>query len=462
MSLVRAAAAALDPVRAAIPVGTPGSVYPYSPITSPVGGPTPVTEISALRYPAVYSSIRVLAESGGMLPCLTYSRQANGDRERVQDNADPRARMLRLEPNPWMTAMEMWEAAIGILNLYGNAYVFKERAGNGMISALWLLPPQATQTMRDPTSGDLYYYIVPGPGANYPGLTTSLYHSRDIMHLRGFGLDGYFGLSPISLHRRALNIGASGDQYAENFYLNDGTPGGAYTTPNELSDAAFYRLKAQIDDTHTGVGNAHKAALFEGGVSWQSTAVPNKDAQFLESRQWQIAEIARIFRVPPHMIGDLSHATFSNIEQQSIDFVTYSLQPWLTRLEQRINLEVFDSPRDEGLFAEFLVDGLLRGDTATRYAAYAQAPWMTDNEKRRRENLVSLDGLDEPTRPLNMSSVSSADSDMTSRVAVVIAAIKAGADPLKALAALGLDELVTDPAVDLLIPPTPVGGNPNG
>jgi HK97 family phage portal protein len=416
-----------------------------------------------MRYPAVFAAVRVLSESCGMLPMLTYKRAPNGDRVRVQDSDDPRARMLRIQPNPLMSAMEMWEACIGILNLFGNAYLYKQRDSYGRVSALWLLPPQATQTYRD-ADNTLWYYVTPGP-ESLSEHATSLFNSSEIIHLRGFGLDGFFGLAPITLHRRAIAIGQAQDAYAENFYLNNSRPSGLLQTPNELSDAAFERLRVQWEQTHSGPDNAYKPALLEGGVTWQTLTVPNDDAQFLQSRQHQVTEIARIFRVPPHMIGDLSHATFSNIEQQSIDFVTYSLQPWLTRIEQRINLEVFDSPLDEGMFSEFLVDGLLRGDTATRYGAYAQAPWMTDNEKRRRENLPSLEGLDEPTRPLNVSTVSSADSDLQPRVTLAIAAIKAGADPMASFVALGLGELVANPATDLAIDAsttTPEGEPTNG
>jgi len=439
-----------EPERAA-PVGS--GVYPFAPITSPVGGPTPVTELTALRYPAVYAAVRVLAESGGMLPLLTYRRAANGDRQRVEDADDPRVRMLRLQPNPLMSAMEMWEAVIGVLNLYGNAYIYKPRDAYGRVSALWLLPPQASQTFRD-ENGTLWYYVTPGPTGSQIQQFTSLYREDEIIHLRGFGLDGIFGLTPITMHRRAIGIGTAADSYAENFYLNQARPAGVLSTAGNLTDVQFNRLKAEWEASHAGASNAGKTAVLEAGVSWQTLTVPNDDAQFLESRKFQVTEIARIFRVPPHMIGDLDRATFSNIEQQAIEFVTYSLQPWLTRIEQRINLEVFDAALDEGMFCEFLVDGLLRGDTATRYAAYAQAPWMTDNEKRRRENLPALDGLDEPTRPLNVAPVSQADDDFEQRVQLAIAAIKAKVDPAVALKVLGLEELTSD-VEQLALPPAP-------
>lgn len=449
MLISNGAATTVELDRAA-PVGS--GVYPFAPITSPIGGPTPVTEITALRYPAVYAAVRVLAESSGMLPLITYRRQPNGDRARIEDSEDPRARMLRLQPNPLMSAMEMWEACIAVLNLYGNAYLWKPRDAYGRVTALWLLPPQASQTYRD-TDGTLWYYVTPGPNGSSTVQTTSLYREDEIIHLRGFGLDGLFGLSTIATHRRAIGIGTSQDTYAENFYLNQARPSGVLTTPNTLSDSTFARLKAEWDAQHKGADNAYRTAVLEGGVTWQTLTVPNDDAQFLESRKFQVTEIARIFRVPPHMIGDLDRATFSNIEQQAIEFVTYSLQPWLTRLEQRINLEVFDSRLDDGIFCEFLVDGLLRGDTATRYAAYAQAPWMTDNEKRRRENLPALDGLDEPTRPLNVTTVSAAEDDTEQRVALAVAMLKAKVPPDIAIKAVGLTDLTVNP--DTLALPAP-------
>lgn len=362
-----------------------------------VGGPgIPADDNHSLSFPAVYACVRLLSETVGTLPCLTYRRDGD-ERERVTN--DPRAAMLAAQPNPDMTSVEFFETVMGHLQLWGNAYVYKHRGPNGLIDYLYPLPPNDVSFKRD-EDGTAWFEIPQ---------TDARYRRDDIIHFRGFGPSGLIGYSPIALHRRAFSVGRAQEEYADGLWKNQARPGGVLQTDRELSDAAFNRLKAEWNAAHQGSDKAGSTAFLESGVTWQQLGMPPQDAQFLEQRKFQATEIARIFRVPPHMIGDLDRATFSNIEQQSIDFVTHSLRPWLRRIEARLSSEVFDDrTRDAGLFCEFKVDALLRGDTATRYAAYGTAiehGYMTRNEARRLENLKPIDGLDDPIQPLNMGLV---------------------------------------------------------
>lgn len=369
-----------------------GSVRKYSTVFA--GGPGVPTDASnSLAFPAVYACVRLLSETVGTLPCLTYRRDGD-DRDRVTD--DPRAKMLATSPNPEMTAVEFYETVMGHLQLWGNAYVYKHRGPNGLVDFMYPLPPSGVSYRRD--ENGVAWFELPQ--------TEARYRISDVIHFRGFGPNGVVGYSPLSLHRRAFSVGQAQEQYADNLWKNQAMPGGVLQSDRELSDTAFERLKVEWNAAHQGVEQAGKTAFLESGVTWQALGMPPKDAEFLTQRKFQAAEIARIFRVPPHMIGDLDRATFSNIEQQSIDFVTHSLRPWLRRIEARLTAEVFDDPqRDADLFCEFKVDALLRGDTATRYAAHAVAiehGFETRNEARRLENMRPLDGLDEPIMPLNM------------------------------------------------------------
>lgn len=366
------------------------------------GGPgVPADDSLSLSFPAVYACVRLLSETVGTLPCITYRRDGE-DRERVTD--DPRSRMLAVRPNPDMTAVEFYETVMGHLQLWGNAFVYKHRGDNGLIDFLYPLIPSGASFKRD-DDGTAWF--------DFPEVDQR-YRTNEVIHFRGFGPDGISGYSPIALHRRAFSVGKAQEQYANNLWENQARPGGILKSDTVLSDVAFERMKAEWNAAHEGVSKSGKTAFLEGGVSWQQLGMPPEDAQFLEQRKFQASEIARIFRVPPHMIGDLDRSTFSNIEQQSIDFVTHSLRPWLRRLEARLTLEVFDNPqRDADLFCEFKVDALLRGDTATRYAAHAVAiehGFETRNEARRLENMKPLPGLDEPIMPLNMAVVSAETS----------------------------------------------------
>ena len=221
--------------------------------------------------------------------------------------------------------------------------------------------------------------------------------------------DGLTGYSVISLAREAMGIAASAEDYAARFYANDARPGGILSTPGRITKDSAERLKASWQDAFSGEGRS-KVAVLEEGLQWSPVSMSNSDMQFIEPRKFQINEIARIFRVPPHMIGDLERATFSNIEEQSIEFVTYCLRPWIIRLEKSLNNALFEN--DRTYFVEFKVDGLLRGNTQSRYAAYSTAfsnGWMCINEIRALENMNPVEGGDKYFRPLNLTDINAPD-----------------------------------------------------
>jgi HK97 family phage portal protein len=347
----------------------------------------------AKAFPAVFASIRVISETVGTLPLLTYRRTSTG-RERLSYDDDPRVRLLHEKPNDDQTAVEFYETVLGIVLQRGRCPVWVDRRDfYGRPASLRALDPRGVKLRRD-EDGTRWWQI------GWDERTAPRADEPDIIMMSGF-----MGLSPIAVCREAVRLGLNAQRYGAKLWENDSRPGGYLKTERELSDAAYERLKAQWAAGHQGIDNAHRFGLLEGGLSWQDVGIAPEDAQFLQTRQFQVTEVARMFRLPPHKIGDLSRATFSNIEHQNIDFAVDSIRPWCVRLEQRLRLGVFGDPRDRDLYSEFLLDGLMRGDTTSRYEAYSKAPWMSDNEKRQRENLQPLPGLDATYAPLNMARI---------------------------------------------------------
>lgn len=346
-----------------------------------------------LAFPAVYAAIRVIAETVATLPLLTYRRTATG-RERLTADDDPRVTLLHDQPNADQDAVEFWETILGILLQRGRAPIWIDRRdGFGRVASMRVLDPRGVKLRRG-EDGTRWWQL------GWDERTAPKADVGDVIPVSAF-----MGKSPIGVCRQAVQLGLNAQHYGAKLWDNDARPGGYLKTDKELSDGAFARLKAEWAAGHQGVDNAHRFGLLEAGLSWQDVGIAPEDAQFLQTRQFQVTEVARMFRLPPHKIGDLSRATFSNIEHQNIEYVTDSIRPWCVRLEQRIRLGLFGDRRDRDLYSEFLLDGLLRGDTASRYEAYSKAPWMQDNEKRQRENLPPLPGLNATYAPLNMARI---------------------------------------------------------
>lgn len=343
-------------------------------------GGRPVTESDALAVVAVFACVRVIAETLASLPLLVYRRIEPRGRERATDHQ--LFWLLHDAPNPEMGRMPFWEAMVGQACLRGTSYAEIQRDQDNRVLALWPLRTDRMQADRT-TSGHLYWRYRMPDGSDRP------FAARDILSVPGFGGNGVQGYSPIQLHAEAIGLALDSQTYAAKFFQNDSRPGGVLQTKSSLSDPAFDRLKKSWEEAHQGVGNAHRVAILEEGVEWVQVAMSSRDAQFLEQRRFGVEEVARLFRVPPHLIQDLSRSTFTNIEHQSLDFVIHTLRPWAERVEGAIERSLLSETDRRTYFVEHLVDGLLRGDIQTRFAAYSvskQNGWNSANDIRELEN----------------------------------------------------------------------------
>ena len=359
-------------------------------------GGVSVTPSSALAYSAVFACVRVLSETIASLPLIFYERQAAGRRKATEFYLYPL--LHDSGPNEHMTAMEFRETLQGHLAGWGNAYCQIEYDGQGRVLELWPLNPASMVETKIVNGVRFYRY------QNPDGMMQWI--AGDIIwHLRGLGSDGLHGYSPISLMRRAIGLGMAAESFGARFFANDARPGIVLEHPGRLGPEAQENLKLSWEDSHKGLSKSHRVAVLEEGLKLHEVGIPPEDAQFLETREFQVSEIARIFRIPPHMIQDLLRSTNNNIEHQGIEFVVYTMQPWIVRWEQSIKKNLMLEKERARYYPEHLVDGLLRGDIQSRYQAYAvgkQWGWFSTNDIREKENLNPVDGGDTYWMPLNM------------------------------------------------------------
>ena len=345
-----------------------------------------VTERSAMQMTAVYSCVRILAEAVAGLPVHIYRYKEDGGKEKAIDH--PLYHLLHDEPNPEMTSFVFRETLMTHLLLWGNAYAQVIRNGRGEVLALYPLMPNRMVVDRD-KNGKLYYqYSTATEDApTLKGQTVNLDPS-DVLHIPGLGFDGLVGYSPIAMAKNAIGMAIACEEYGAKFFANGAAPGGVLEHPGTIKDPQ--KVRESWQSTFGGTGNANKIAVLEEGMKYTPISISPEQAQFLETRKFQINEIARIFRVPPHMVGDLEKSSFSNIEQQSLEFVKYTLDPWVLRWEQSINRVLLTEDEKKQYFVKFNVEGLLRGDYASRMSGYATARqngWMSANDIRELENM---------------------------------------------------------------------------
>lgn len=358
-----------------------------------------VSTTDALKSATVWTAVDYLTSTIGSLPLHVYERLPGGGKRRATTHY--LYDLLRYAPNEEMTSQEYWEATTGHVELWGNGYAEIERTGGGRVAALWPLRPDRMRVSRDDRTGRLAYeYTLP------KGERVVLAHWQ-VMHLRGYSLDGITGLSRIAMAREGIGLQLAAEEHGARFFGNDGRPGGYLSHPGKLSADAQKRLKGAFEADHRGLSSAHRMAVLEEGMTWQSVGMPHRDAQWIELRRFQRDEIAAIMRVKPHKIGILDKATFSNIESQAIEAVQDDIRPRCTRIEQRIFQDLFSEAGQRRFFAEFLLDGLMRGNLRERYDAYAvarQNGFLNGNEIRERENLNPIEGPegDEYWRPANI------------------------------------------------------------
>lgn len=352
-----------------------------------------VSSETAMRLSSVYACVRVLAETFAVLPfCLT--EKVGGVSKPVKDHWLVR---LMKRPNQWQNGFEWREMMMGHLALRGNAYNRVQMNGRGNITALIPIHPDRVRP-EVLQNGDYRYRVM------RPGEADEILTRADLWHLRGLSSDGITGLSPIEVARETIGLGISAQEYGARFFQNDARPGGGWIEyAGQFKDREARKTFRDTWQEMQAGGNRHKTAVLEMGMKYHELAIKNNDAQFLETRQFQVTDIARIFRMPPHLIGDLTRSTNNNIEQQSLEFVTFTMTPWAERWEASIENDLLLDSED--LDVEFDFANLLRGDAAARAEFYSSGitnGWLTRNEARMKESLNPLDGLNEPLVPMNM------------------------------------------------------------
>lgn len=353
---------------------------------------------SAARFGTVFACVKVRAESVGQLPMHLYEQK---DRRKEKALKNPLYSLLHDAPNEAMTAQEFWEWVSASLDLNGNAYGYINWI-NGDIFEILPLNARWVTVKRD-QKRDIYYSV--RMEFDSAPSETKIYKSNQILHIRGMTLNGLTGASIIEHARETIGMGMALEKHGATFFKNGASPGGVLKTDAILSQEVYDRLKDSWDSRQGGMDNAHRTAILEAGTSWQSVGITLRDAQFLEGRKFSRTDIAGLFRVPPHLIGDLERATFSNIEQQGLDFVIHGLMPTLTRIEQRIRLQLIKKEDRAKFFAKFNVGGLVRGDMSARAAFYnsmIQNGAISPNEIRDLEDWNPRDGGDIYLTPMNM------------------------------------------------------------
>lgn len=352
-----------------------------------------VNERTAMQMTAVYACVRILSESIAGLPLHLYKYCEDGGKEKAIEHS--LYSILHDEPNPEMSSFVFRETLMMHLLLWGNAYAQIIRNGHGEVIALYPLMPNKMSVNRD-SAGTLYYeYTRQTEDAPTIKGTTVKLKPSDVLHIPGLGFDGLVGYSPIAMAKNAIGLAIATEEYGSKFFANGATPGGILEHPGVVKDPE--RVRNSWNSAFGGSGNANKVAVLEEGMKYTPISISPEQAQFLETRKFQIDEIARIFRVPPHMVGDLEKSSFSNIEQQSLEFVKYTLNPWVMRWEQSIYRTLLSPNEKKDFFVKFNVEGLLRGDYVSRMNGYATARqngWMSANDIRELENMDRISAGD--------------------------------------------------------------------
>ena len=354
----------------------------------------------ALTLTAVWCAIRLLAESVSSLPISVYTKQANGDK--LEDTKSPIYKLVKFKPNYYQNKITFFEFIMLSICTEGNSYVQIVRNNSGTPVQLICLDPSNVTVVVN--NNELFYQVDGG----------AVLDSSDMLHFKTITDDGVTGLSPIDQCAKALNWGVSLETFGETFFSNGAKPSSILQTDRALSDTALQRLKTSFNSNYGKLKNSNSTIVLEEGLTFKPISISPEQAQFLSSRQFSIEEVARIFNCPPHMLKDLSKSSFNNIEMQSQEFVTYTLMPYITRIEQEMNLKLFRSNELGKTFVEFNVNGLLRGDVKSRTEAYKTAitnGYMSINEVRQKENMNSIEGGDKHFMQMNMTTIDKVGED---------------------------------------------------
>lgn len=353
-----------------------------------------VNEYTAMQTTAVYSCVRILAEAVAGLPLHVYRYKADGGKERIAQH--PLYYLLHDEPNLEMTSFVFRETLMSHLLLWGNAYAQIIRNGRGQVIALYPLLPSKMEVSRSKSGELIYTYYRDAEESNVkPRGGYITLRKEEVLHIPGLGFDGLIGYSPIAMAKNAIGMALATEEYGATFFANGANPGGVLEHPSVIKD--IQRVKDSWNSAYQGSGNANRVAVLEEGMKFQAIGIPPEQAQFLETRKFQLNEIARIFRVPPHMVGDLEKSSFSNIEQQSLEFVKYTLDPWVVRWEQALQQSLILPSEKPSVIIKFNLDGLLRGDYQSRMQGYStgiQNGFLSVNDVRSLEDMNLLSDED--------------------------------------------------------------------
>ncbi|WP_416687123.1 phage portal protein [Acinetobacter junii] len=359
-----------------------------------VTGSEPVTPLRAMQLATVFTCVRVLAESMGMLPCRLYRREG---KKKVPAEEHKLHDLLYVAPNDFMTAQEFWELLMVCLCLRGNFYAYKIYALGQVVELLPIDPSTVTPKLKEDWTVEYHVSFKDG---------VRVLTQDEIWHVRLFTLDGLNGLNPVAYARKCFSLGLDLEAHASNLFKNGAVTSGVLETDEELTDGAFNRLKTEFTENHTGLTNVYKPMILEKGLKWKPTALNLEDSQFLETRNFQKNEICGLYRVPPHLAAMMEKMTLNNIEHMGMSFVNYSLVPYMTRIESRIKVGLIKPDERKKYYAKFNAGALLRGDLKSRYESYGkgiQWGFLSPNDVRELEDMDPRDGGDVYLTPMNMT-----------------------------------------------------------
>lgn len=359
-----------------------------------------ITNAKALTLTAVWSAIRLLSESVSTLPISVYTRESNGDK--LEDTNSPIYKLLKFKPNFYQDKVSFLEYVMLSILTDGNSYVQIVRNNSG--TPIQLLPINPTEVTVVTNNNELFYQVDSG----------SVLDSSDVLHIKTLTDDGITGISPVQQCAKSLKWSEHLEDFANTFFSNGAKPSSILQTEKALSDSALQRLKTSFNNNYSHLKNSNSTIILEEGLTFKPISLSPDQAQFLASREFSIAEVSRIFRVQPHLLMDLTKSSFNNIEMQSQEFLTYTLMPYINRIETQMNLKLFRTNELGNTYVEFNVNGLLRGDAKTRNEAYKTAitnGYMSINEVRRKENLNSIEGGDKHFMQMNMTTIEKIGTD---------------------------------------------------
>jgi HK97 family phage portal protein len=361
---------------------------------------TTIDNDKALTLTAVWCAIRLLSESVSSLPCSVYTKQPNGDK--LEDSKNRIYDLIKYRPNRYQNKITFFEYIMMSICTDGNSYVQIVRDGSGRPSQLIPISPDTVDVVIN--DGELFYQID----------SVGILDSADVLHFKTLTDNGIDGISPIDQCKKALSWGLNVEEFGSTFFKNGAKPSSVLSTDRALSEQAIERLKNSFKNTYSQLKNSNSTIILEEGLTFKPISISPDQAQFISSRQFSIEEVARIFNIPPHMLKDLSKSSFNNIEMQSQEFVTYTLMPYITRIENEMNYKLFRTNEVGKTFIEFNVNALLRGDVKSRNEAYKTAitnGYMSINEVRQKENLNSIEGGDKHFMQMNMTTIEKIGED---------------------------------------------------